>query len=185
MASRELEGSLGQPRFEETISSIHHRYSFLSDAFQGSHYFSSCLHMSTSVRLILLRDEALHHPLLLKLYLLDIHRILPLIINGLELKLESQLKFLLGIGLARLLILLLHHVVEADTICELLKLLVRLIDVHVDDVHLSQALQDLPEEVVFEFVVGLNVELFKEVILSFLVCLINGGVPTEWSPQFQ
>jgi hypothetical protein len=126
--------------------------------------------MSASVGLILLVDEALHHPLFLELNLLDIHRILPLIVNGLELELKSELQLLLGLGLVQVLgIPLLLVLISPYAIRELLQLVIGLVDVHVDDVHLREALEDLPEQVVFELIVGLDIEFLKEVVLSLLV----------------
>jgi len=59
--------------------------------------------MRASVGLVLLIEEALHHPLFLKLNLLDIHRIFPLIINGFELELKAELKLLLGLSFVQVL----------------------------------------------------------------------------------
>lgn len=126
--------------------------------------------MSASVGLILQVDEALHHPLFLELNLLDIHRIFPLIVNGLELELKSELQLLLGLGLVQVLsIPLLLVLIGSYAIRELLQLIIGLVDVHVDDVHLREALEDLPEQVVFELIVGLDIEFLKEVVLSLLV----------------
>jgi hypothetical protein len=55
--------------------------------------------MRASVGVVLLIEEALHHPLFLELNLLYIHRILPLVINSFELELKAQLDLLLGLGL--------------------------------------------------------------------------------------
>jgi hypothetical protein len=102
--------------------------------------------MGASVGLILLIEEALHHSLFLELNLLDIHRILPLIINGFELELKSELQLLLGLGLVQVLsILFLLVFISSNSIRELLQLIIGLMDVHVDDVHLSKALEDFPE----------------------------------------
>jgi hypothetical protein len=126
--------------------------------------------MSASVGLILLVDEALHHSLFLELNLLDIHGILPLIVNGLELELKSELKLLLGLGLVQVLgIPLLLVFISPYAILELLQLVIGLVDVHVDDVHLREALEDLPEQVVFELIVRLDIEFLKEIVLSLLV----------------
>ena len=93
--------------------------------------------MSASVGLILLVDEALHHSLFLELNLLDIHGIFPLIVNGLELELKSELKLLLGLGLVQVLgIPFLLVFISSYAILELLQLVIGLVDVHVDDVHL-------------------------------------------------
>jgi len=59
--------------------------------------------MRASVGLVLLIEEALHHPLFLKLNLLDIHRIFPLIINGFELELKAELELLLGLSFVQVL----------------------------------------------------------------------------------
>jgi hypothetical protein len=114
--------------------------------------------MRASVGLVLLIEEALHHPLFLELNLLDIHRILPLIVNGFELELKAQLELLLGLSFVEVLALrFLQVLISSYAISELLQLLVCLVDVHVDDVHLREALKDLPEQVVLELVVGLDV----------------------------
>jgi hypothetical protein len=135
--------------------------------------------MSASVRLILLIEEALHHSLFLELNLLDIHRILPLIINGFKLELKSELQLLLGLGLVQVLsILFLLVFISSNSIRELLQLIIGLMDVHVDYVHLREALEDLPEQVVLELIVGLDIKFLKEVVLSLLVLFVNGRVPT-------
>ena len=46
-----------------------------------------------------------------------------------------------------------------------------------DDVHLREALEHLPEQVVLELVVGLDVKFLEEVVLRLLVCLVDGWVP--------
>lgn len=126
--------------------------------------------MSASVGLILLIDEALHHSLFLELNLLNIHRILPLVVNGLELELKSELQLLLGLGLVQVLsIPLLLVFISPYAISELLQLVIGLVDVHVDYVHLREALENLPEQVVFELIVGLDIEFLEEVVLSLLV----------------
>ena len=126
--------------------------------------------MRASVGLILLVEEALHHPLFLKFNLLYIHRILSLIVNGFELELKSQLQLLLGLSLVQVLcILLLTILICSYAIRKLLHLLAGLVDVRVDDVHLSEALEDLPEKVVLELIVCLDVKFLKEVILGLLV----------------
>ena len=134
--------------------------------------------MRASVGLVLLIEEALHHPLFLELNLLYIHRILPLVINSFELELKAQLDLLLGLSLVEVLALrLLQVFISSYGIRELLQLLVRLVDVHVDDVHLREALEHLPEQVVLELVVGLDVKFLEEVVLRLLVCLVDGWVP--------
>ena len=58
-------------------------------------------------------------------------------------------------------------------------------DVHVDDVHLREALEDLPEQVVLELVVGLNVEFLEEVVLRLLICLVDSWVPSKGGSQLE
>jgi hypothetical protein len=135
--------------------------------------------MGASVGLILLIEEALHHSLFLKFNLLDIHRILPLIINGFKLELKSKLQLLLGLGLVQVLsILFLLVFISSNSIRELLQLIISLMDVHVDYVHFREALEDLPEQVVLELIVCLDIKFLKEVVLSLLVLFVNGRVPT-------
>ena len=88
-AARNDEIGKGFPHLIKPSCGTRHCYSLLLKTHKGSHNLPTCLDMSASVRLILLIDEALHHSLFLELNLLDIHGILPLIINGLELELKS------------------------------------------------------------------------------------------------
>ena len=145
-AARNDEIGKGFPHLIKPNCGTRHCYSLLLKTHKGSHNLPTCLDMSASVRLILLIDEALHHSLFLELNLLDIHGILPLIINGLELELKSELQLLLCFGLVQVLsIPFLLVLITSYAILELLQLVIGLMDVHVDDVHLREALEDLPE----------------------------------------
>ncbi len=59
-----------------------------------------------------------------------------------------------------------------NSLLQLLHLLFCLMDIHVNYVHFCETLQDFPEQVIFELIIGLDVELLKEVILEALVLCI-------------
>ena len=171
--------------YEANSSCIHHSDLPLSETHESRHDFPSSLYMSASVGLVLLSKEPLHHPLLLELNLLYIHRILSLIINGLKLQFEAKLKLFLGFSLVQVDRGNLRLILNRHSILKLLHLLICLMNVHVYNVHLSETLQDFPEEVVLELVIGLDIEFFKEVVLCFLVFFIDFRIPSKGLSQFQ